>query len=112
MHTQSDIALGCERGLAGVHSHPYSNVDLLRPQVFGDGPLRRQRCGDGVLRATKDDEEGVSLGIDLAAAVLGEERTEEVVMLPQQVRVVLAETLQEPRRPFDVGEEEGDGAAR
>jgi hypothetical protein len=43
--------------------------------------------------------------------VLGEERTEEVVMLPQQVRVVLAEALQQPRRAFDIREEEGDGAA-
>src|SRR5512132_575365 len=112
MHPQADVTLGCPCRLAGVHSHPYSNIDLLRPGVCGDGPLRRQRCGDGVLRTTKDDEEGVSLGIDLAAGMLDEERTEKVVMLPQQARVVLAEPLQEPRRPFDVGEEEGDGAAR
>ena len=81
--------------------------------MCGDFPLARQRHGHGVLRARKDDEEGVSLSVDLATAVLGEECTEEVVMLRQQNGVVVpSDPLQEPRRPFDVGEEERDGAAR
>src|SRR5881227_1812687 len=111
MHTQADVTLGCPRRLVCVHSHPYSDVDLLRPRMCGDGPLTCQRCGDGVFRTRKDDEEGVALRVDLAAPVFVDERSEELVVLSEDERVVVTEPLQQPRRAFDIREEKGDGAA-
>ena len=108
---QPDVALLCDDGLSGVHAHPYPDDCLARPRACGDLSLSGQCRGDGILRARKDDEEGVSLRVHLAAAVLLKERAEEAVMLGQEDGVVLAEAFQQPGRPFDVGEEEGDGAA-
>ena len=58
------------------------------------------------------DEKRVSLGVDLVAAVLGEGLAQDALVLREHLAVALAQLLEQPRRPLDVREEEGDGADR
>ena len=50
--------------------------------------LRVDRCGDRILRRLEGDEERVALVVDLAAAVRRERRTQDPVMLGQELRVL------------------------
>ena len=70
---------------------------------------RRQKR---VACAGEGDEEGVALGIDLVAAVRFEGRPQQALMLREHLSIPLPQLLDESRRPLDVGEEEGDRAAR
>ena len=96
-------ALG-ERGLAGVHADPHADV------AVGQRSLCRCGSGDRIMRATERDEERIALGVDLDAVVLGEGVTEHVPVRGEHVAVPVAEAAGELGRPFDVGEEEGDGS--
>jgi hypothetical protein len=53
---------------------PHSHVQLgsVRPAVLGEGSLRVNGGTHRVLRTPEGDEEGVTLGVDLDAAVFGE----------------------------------------
>ena len=58
------------------------------------------------------DEEGVPLGVHLDATVASECLANDAALLGQRVHITLAQLLEQARRSFDVGEEEGDGAGR
>jgi hypothetical protein len=89
-----------------VQSHPDAHLSI-RERALG---LRgRRRC---VHRARESDEERVALRIDLDAAVAGEGSAQDAAMLRQHLGIVLAELVQQPGRPLDIREEEGDGARR
>ena len=66
---------------------------------------RRQRVG----RLRERHEERVSLCPHLDTAVARELFAQRVMMTGQQVRVLVAPLLQQPRRALDVGEQERDG---
>jgi hypothetical protein len=58
-------------------------------------------------------EERVALRVDLDATVAIEGLAQQAAMLGQGLRVGLgAELVQQPRRPLDVGEHEGNGPGR
>ena len=76
------------------------------------GPLSRRGGGDGVLGAREGDEEGVALCVDLVAAGLLEGAPQQALVLGEDLAVLVAQLLEQPRRAFDVGEEERDGSAR
>ncbi len=74
------------------------------------GELAFDGSEERVSRTRERDEERVALRVDLVSAVSGEGGAEQSLMVRKHAAVPLAELLDEPRRPFDVGEEEGDGA--
>jgi hypothetical protein len=104
VHVHTDVALVGDERLAGVQSDP----DLDRPveRLLG---LRRRRERIGSTR--KGDEEGVPLRVDFNAAVGGERLAQQPSVLGESVGVGVAELVKQPRRPLDVREQEGDGAA-
>ena len=52
-------------------------------------------------------------GVDLDARLVGDGRAQDAPMLSQRARIAgVAELVQQPRRAFDIGEEEGDSAGR
>ena len=64
-------------------------------------------------RGWEREEEGVSLRVDLDAALGRARLAHDPPVLGERLRVGLcAELAQELRRSLDVGEEEGDGAGR
>ena len=63
-------------------------------------------------RPREGDEEGVTLGVDLATVVRVERRAQHALMLGEHLGVAAAQPRQQPRRALDVGEQERDGPAR
>jgi len=104
------VSLAADEWLAGVDPHPYTNGDTVGPGLRSERALRRHGGGDRVTRAREGDEERVALRVDLVAVELFNRRAEQPVVRRQNLVVPVAELLQQPRRPFDVTEEEGDGA--
>ena len=106
VHVQTDVALVDDGRLTGVQAD--ANADRHG--------LERVLClacgGERVGRAAEGDEEGVTLGVDLDAAVARERVAQDTPVLGEQARVALAVLAEEPRRPFDVGEQERNRAGR
>ena len=101
---RAHVALLRQQRRAGVQAHPHRQLELL---------LRLARGLERARRGREGDEERVALRVDLDAAVPLERLAQDAPVLGERARVVLrAELVQKPRRPLDVGEEEGDGAAR
>jgi hypothetical protein len=75
-----------------------------------EGALRLSGGPERVGRSGEGDEERVSLCVDLHAAVPLERVAERPPVPGQRLCVGVAELVQQPRRPFDVGEEKRDGA--
>jgi len=86
-----------------VQTYPHPNR-TVRPV------LSFARSCERIRRARKREEEGVSLRIHLDAAVTGECLAQRLPMLPQHIGVLLAQLAQQPGRPLDVREQEGDRA--
>src|SRR2546427_6536660 len=110
MDVQAEIFVADEGGLAGVQADPYLDRRAIRPGVLLQSPLDGGRTGARLERAVEDDEEGIALGPKLVATVGGERLALDRVMGEEDIRVPLAELLDQPCRAFDIAEEEGDGA--
>jgi hypothetical protein len=94
-----------------VEAHAHSNVGLPRPLRLGEGALRGARRANRLARIPKHREERVPLPVDVEAAVVGEGLLEERLVPAEQLGVPLvAERLQQLRRPLDVADEEGERA--
>ncbi len=102
---------GCHR-LARVQSHPDLDLHALGPGMRRKRELALDRSEHGVASARERDEERVPLGVDLVPAVSVEGGTQQSLVVGQDCAVAFTQLLDESRRPFDVGEEEGDGSAR
>jgi hypothetical protein len=74
-------------------------------------PLGLGSCLHGSAGAREDVEEGVTLRVDLFAAVPRKRLPQDPPMLGQHVAVAIAELFEQPRGALDVREQEGDGAA-
>jgi hypothetical protein len=109
---QPDVAVAPDDRLAGVEAHSHPHVHAARPSVSGKGLLCRDGTRDRIFRAGKGNEQGVALGIDLAAVEVGEHAPEHAMVLLKHVRIAGPESLEQARRPLDVGEEERDRAGR
>ena len=69
--------------------------------------------GNGVGRRSEGDEERISLRIDDATRVGGERSAQDLLMGGQELVVTtLTDAIEQPRRTFDIREEEGDGPGR
>jgi hypothetical protein len=107
MDIDSDVALDRHGRCARVQAH--ANGDRARCKRF----VRRECCCGGALGRREGREERVPLRIDLDSAVRRERVPEDASMLGERLRVARrAELVQKARRPVDVGEEQGDRAAR
>jgi hypothetical protein len=106
VHVEPDVPLvGAER-LARVEAHPHPHRAALE---------RRLRIGRGLhcIGCTrKGDEERVTLRVDLDAVVQPERLPQRTPVLGQDARVAVAQLLEQPRRPFDVGEEKSHRPGR
>ncbi len=74
------------------------------------GELALDRGEKRLSGTCKRNEERVALRVDLVTAVGGEGRAQKALMIGQHASVAVTQLLDEPRRPFDVAEEEGDSA--
>ncbi len=106
MNVEPDVALVGQLRFARVDAH----ADADRPRR--KGLLRLRRCRDRVRSLRERVEEGVALGVDLGPAVRTKGLAQEAAVLGERIRVLAPELCEQPRRPFDVREEKGDGAAR
>jgi hypothetical protein len=78
-------------------------AEVSKTYLTADGPL-------------EDDEEGIALGVELAAAALPEGRPKQLAMLGQRIGVALAESVEQFRQgvlqPADRPEGTRGSAAR
>ena len=109
MHVEAEVFVPDERGLAGVQPDTYSHLAAVRPGVLRQGLLRLRRAAAGIERAAEHDEERVAFGAQLIPAMRGHSVAKQRVVGQQHVGVALAELLDQPGRPFDITEKEGDG---
>jgi len=95
-----------------VQAHPHADFDAVGPFVAGVRALYVDGRDHRVASTRKREEEGVTLRVDLDAAVLCKEIARQLPVRGEKPGVPVAEALEERSRPLDVAEEEGDGAAR
>jgi hypothetical protein len=88
-----------------------SDAERDRPRgKFVGHCLSRLQC---IRRRREDEEESISLGIDLDAASRGAFLPHDAPMCVERLCVrVWAQLVQELCRPLDIGEQEGDWAVR
>jgi hypothetical protein len=98
--------------LARVKAHAHRDPTAVLPRLTVERALGRDCGRHGVAGMFEHDEEGVSLRIDFRAAVLNERSAQQRTMGGEHCAVLLAESLDQPRRTVHVGEQKSDGAAR
>ena len=112
MHVQAEVRRVADGRLARVQPHPDAQLDARGPLVCGERRLRADDCVGGCLRVGEHDEELVAALVDDDAVAALDRLAEKPPVVVEHVRVAVAETLQELRRSFDVGEDESDGSMR
>src|SRR2546421_9070271 len=110
MYLQAEVLVADERGLAGVQADPHTHRAALRPLVRVQCRLDGRRPSAGLQRTAEHDEEGIALGPQFVAAVGRQRFPQDAVMCEEDVRVALAELLDQPGRSLDVTEEKRDRA--
>jgi hypothetical protein len=73
-----------------------------------NGPLRGNRCRQGISCTREGGEECIPLRIHLLTASFLKSCTDESPVIVQYIGVPITQGLEEARGPLDVGEEEGD----
>ena len=104
---QADIIVGGENRQAGMDAN--ANADaVVSPRLGGKASLGAGRGGDGVGRILEHHEERVALGLDLNPSVVAPARPKEFMVPLEHRAVARPKGLEQPRRPFEVREHEGD----
>ena len=102
----ADVTLPGQKRLAGVQPHP----DLDRTRL--ERHIRCRRSSDPRPGIGEHEQERITLRVYLDTALGGEELAKHSTMLCKRLCVCLrSEFVQQPRRPLDVSEQEGDGRA-
>ncbi len=99
---------------AGVERGPGANAEIGRPRVGGHLALEIDGGGEGGRRVSEDGEAAVALrprALEYATPAL-DGRGDDHVVGGEQPQHPLAVQFPQPRRPLDVGEEQGDDAIR
>src|SRR5258708_32746483 len=112
MHIQANIALGGELRLTSVQPYTYTHCCTLRPGMAGKSALSIGCCGDSISSAGEDDEECVTLGVDLLPEIHAERHTQELAALRQQVCVGITQLLEQVCGSLDIREEQCDCSGR
>jgi hypothetical protein len=89
-----------------VQSHAHSDRSV------GERFARRRRRSQRVGRLRERDEERITSCLHLDATVPCERLAQRATVLGKHLDILVAELLQQPRRTFDVREQEGDRARR
>ncbi len=110
VHVDPHVVAARDRHLAGVHTHPHLQGDVVGPGVVADRALGRDRGLDPRPRGAEHHEERVALGARDVAVPTG--LSDDPMMVVEQSVVALAELVQQPRRSLDVGEQQGEGPGR
>ena len=106
VHVHTHVALVRKERLSRVQAHAHADGPRCK-RIVGF----RYRC-ERVGRLGKGDEERIPLGIHLDAAVARERLAQHPAVLGEDVRVIIPELLQQPRRSFHVRKQEGDCPGR
>ena len=112
MHLDPHVGPCADPPLARVQPHAHADPRVVGPRMPLERELRLDRGTEGRGCGREDGEERVALRADDQAVVRLDRRPHDVVMLLEQRRVRVAEVLDEPRAPLDVGEQERDGSRR
>ena len=112
VHIEPEVRALTDGRLAGVQPDPDAEGRLGRPLVLREGLLSRNDRVGGGFRVGEDDEELVAPLIDDDSVPLFHRSAEEAAVVVEDVGVLVAETLDELRRPFDIREDECDRSMR
>jgi hypothetical protein len=107
MDVETHWANGGVECLSCVDAHAHANVLSIGPLVVGERALDRDRRGGAGGCRVEHCKKRIALRSDLDSAVLGEGRSDDPMMLDEDLGVSLrTEADQERRRTLDVREEE------
>ena len=112
VHIETDVCPIDQPWVAGVQAHADADLVAVGPGMFCKCSLCLCGGGGGIICRAKDDEECVAFGIHLVAVMRVERSSQHAAMGREQLWVKLPRTLEQLRRALDIGEEQGDGAAR
>ncbi len=89
VHGDARVAVFGGVGLARMETHSDGERSVRRPTMVRQRTLSRDCSLDRLARMVERDKEGITLRVDLDAAVLGERGAEEVTMLREHRAVLL-----------------------
>ena len=112
MDAQTHVPLLPDDRLAGVQTHPHAHLAAVGPFVRREPPLGRDRCSERRIRPREGEEEGIALRVHLAPLARLDGLPQDPLLRSENLAVAIAELPEQPRRAFDVREQEGDGSAR
>ena len=107
-----DVTLRAELRLPGVDADAQAVRLLVGPRLLRERALDRGGGRHGVAGSREREEYTVAGPVDLDAAVVGCGHAHELAHPCPRWAEPLAQEVQEPRRPLDVGEEERHRAGR
>ena len=105
---ETDQAGGCLGRLTGVDAHPDPDCLTGWPRVRNERPLHLNRRSHASPRRGEYREERVALRVDLLAAMRGEAGPDQPMVVGENLRVRIAQALQQRRGTLDVSEEKGE----
>src|SRR5450755_50082 len=98
--------------LAGMQSHPDSDLDAGRPPLTGQAELPADRRADRIACAPKREEQRVALGTELLAPVALKRGPNNALVPREHVPIAAPQSLEQARRALDIREHEGHGSTR
>ena len=105
------VAARLER-FAGVHADAYPDTSVARPREPLERPLRLGGCGHASRCGRERCEQRIALSAENSAARVLDRCADQCPRLVEQLRVPVAEGLEQARRALDVREQEGRRASR
>ena len=108
VNAETDQAGVGPRRLTGMNAHPDADPLARWPRVGEERPLHLDRRGDAGTRRREHGEERITLGIHLLAAVRGEARPDQPVMIAKHLRVPVTQAHQQRGGALDISEEKGE----
>src|SRR5258708_36669156 len=112
VYVQANIALADQGRLTCMKTHTHSHYDTFGPGMSNKGTLGSHCCQDSLSGPNKNDEETIPLRIDLVTVMLAKSRAQQIAVLAQHASILLAQLLEQVRRPLDVSKEQCDGSCR
>jgi hypothetical protein len=103
-----DVVIAAEDSLPCVKPHPYPKFHTLGPIVSTQVALRTNRTPNGIDGASKGRKERVTLGPNNVPIIGLEGGSDDLSVSILHGSVFLAQRMQKPGGPLDVGEQERD----
>ena len=106
------VRLVVRNRISCVQANPDPDLDTIRPRLAGKARLHCQRRSYGFRRTREHREDPVTHLVADNARMKLDDLLENPVVEVEQDRVSSPETLVEPRRTLDIGEDEGQPSRR